>query len=167
MRQLIAAAIAAVSADTEPRPRACLSMSGRDWLNIIGHAAVVDGSGVHRPLFQWDLSHSLLQNESRGYAIALESSLGLHHCCAICPDRRSEESIRLSLSSIRTSITTENHIPERMNHCEIAVLAPVMNEVQFLFASERCKPQAPTRAYSAPLNRGDSREAKNRRVCRH
>ena len=58
-------------------------MSGRDWLNIIGHAAVVDGSGVHRPLFQWVLSHSILQNESRGYAIALESSLGLHHCCAM------------------------------------------------------------------------------------
>src|SRR4029079_12576240 len=109
----IAAAMAAVSADAEPRPRACLSMSGWDWLNTIGHAAGVDGSGVHRPLFQWVLSHSILQNESRGYPITLESSLGLLHCCAMCPDRRSEDSIRLSLSSIRTSINTENHITEK------------------------------------------------------
>ena len=46
-------------------------MSGRDSLNTIGHAAVVGGSGIHRPLFQWDLPQSMLQNESRGYAIAL------------------------------------------------------------------------------------------------
>ena len=128
LRQLIAAAMAAVSADAEPRPRACLSMSGWDWLNTIGHAAGVEGSGVHRPLFQWVLSHSILQNESRGYPITLESSLGLLHCCAMCPDRRSEDSIRLSLSSIRTSINTENHITEKMNHREIAVLAPVMSD---------------------------------------
>jgi hypothetical protein len=71
LRQLIVVAVAVVSADAAPRRRACLSMSGRDSLNTIGHAAVVGGSGIHRPLFQWDLPQSMLQNESRGYAIAL------------------------------------------------------------------------------------------------
>jgi hypothetical protein len=42
--------------------------------------------------------------------------------------------IRLSLSSIRPSISTENPIPEEMDHREIAVRVPVMNEVQFLLA---------------------------------
>ena len=54
----------------------------------------------------------------------------------ICLDR----SIRLSLRSIRPSIGTENPIPEEMDHREIAVRVPVMNEVQFLFPSEPCKP---------------------------
>ena len=49
-------------------------------------------------------------------------------------------SIRLRLSSIRSSIGTENSIPEEMDHREIAVRVPVMNEVQFLFPSEPCKP---------------------------
>src|SRR5256885_2491102 len=48
-------------------------------------------------------------------------------------------SIRLSLSSIRPSIGTEDPIPEEMDHREIAVRVPVMNEVQFLFPSEPCK----------------------------
>jgi len=30
-----------------------------------------------------------------------------------------------------------------MDHREIAVRVPVMNEVQFLFPSERCKPLKP------------------------
>jgi hypothetical protein len=30
-----------------------------------------------------------------------------------------------------------------MDYCEIAVLVLVMNEVQFLFASEPCKPLEP------------------------
>jgi hypothetical protein len=54
----------------------------------------------------------------------------------ICPDRRSEGSIRRSLTSIRPSISTENPIPEEMDHREIAVRVPVMNEVQFLFPSD-------------------------------
>src|SRR6266540_5592847 len=49
-----------------------------------------------------------------------------------------EGSIRLSLSSIRPSIGTKNPIPEEMDHREIAVRVPVMNEMQFLFPSEPC-----------------------------
>src|SRR5881392_2131965 len=40
--------------------------------------------------------------------------------------------------SIWPSIGTENPIPEEMDHREIAVRVPVMNEVQFLFPSEPC-----------------------------
>jgi hypothetical protein len=46
----------------------------------------------------------------------------------------------LALSSFRLSIGTKNPIPEEMDHREIAVRVPVMNEVQFLFPSEPCKP---------------------------
>ena len=45
---------------------------------------------------------------------------------------------RLGLSSVRASIGTEDPIPEEMDHREIAVRVPVMNEVQFLFAFEPC-----------------------------
>jgi CRP/FNR family transcriptional regulator, cyclic AMP receptor protein len=68
LRQWIVAAVAAVSADAEPRRRACLTISGRDPSSTIGRAAVVDGSGVHQPLPHCDLSQSMLQNESRRYA---------------------------------------------------------------------------------------------------
>jgi hypothetical protein len=44
-------------------------------------------------------------------------------------------SIRL-LPNIRTPIGTENPIPKEMDHPEIAVRMPVMNEVQFPFPSE-------------------------------
>jgi len=44
------------------------------------------------------------------------------------------------LCSIRPSIGTENSIPEEMDHREIGVRVPVMNEVKFLFASEPRKP---------------------------
>jgi hypothetical protein len=50
----------------------------------------------------------------------------------ICLDRQSEGFSPLSLHSIRPSIGTENPIPEEMDHREIAVRVPVMNEVQFL-----------------------------------
>jgi hypothetical protein len=40
----------------------------------------------------------------------------------------------------RSSIGTENPIPEEMDHREIAVRVPVMNEVQLLFPSEPRKP---------------------------
>src|SRR5262249_58323938 len=56
-------------------------------------------------------------------------------------------SIRLSLRSIRPSIGTENPIPEEMDHREIAVRVPVMNEMQFLFPSEPCKSLKPRSLY--------------------
>src|SRR5262245_32573089 len=59
----------------------------------------------------------------------------------------SKGSIRLSLSSIRTSIGTKNPIPEEMDHREIAVRVPVMNEMQFLFPSEPCKSLKPRSLY--------------------
>src|SRR6202162_5750552 len=40
----------------------------------------------------------------------------------------------------RVSIGTENPIPEEMDHSEIAVRVPVMNEVQLLFPPEPRKP---------------------------
>ena len=45
-----------------------------------------------------------------------------------------------ALFGIRRSVGTENPIPEEMDHCVVAVRVPVMNEVQFLFPSEPCKP---------------------------
>ncbi len=70
-------------------------------------------------------------------------------------------SIRLSLFSIWPSIGTENSIPEKMDHREIAVCMPVMNKVQFLFASEPCKPLKPRSLYVVFLVK------KNVRVERH
>src|SRR5262249_54361925 len=58
-----------------------------------------------------------------------------------------KRSIRLSLRSIRPSIGTENPIPEEMDHREIAVRVPVMNEMQFLFPSEPCKSLKPRSLY--------------------
>src|SRR5438477_11521927 len=46
----------------------------------------------------------------------------------------------LRLSSIRSSIGTEDSIPKEMDHREIAPRMSVMNEVQLLFPSEPCKP---------------------------
>jgi hypothetical protein len=60
-------------------------------------------------------------------------------------------------SSIRPSIGTENPIPEEMDHREIAVRVPVMNEVQFLFASEPCKPLKPRSLYVVFLVEKDVR----------
>src|SRR5215470_8980662 len=65
----------------------------------------------------------------------------------ICLDRHPKGSIRLSLSSIRPSIGTKNLIPEEMDHREIAVRVPVMNEMQFLFPSEPCKSLKPRSLY--------------------
>src|SRR6059036_14614 len=65
----------------------------------------------------------------------------------ICLDRHPKGSIRLSPSSIRPSIGTENPIPEEMDHREIAVRVPVMNEMQFLFPSEPCKSLKPRSLY--------------------
>jgi hypothetical protein len=49
----------------------------------------------------------------------------------------------LNLARIRISIRAEKPIPEEMNHGEIIVRVPVMNEMQLLFASEPCKPLKP------------------------
>src|SRR4030088_3229109 len=43
----------------------------------------------------------------------------------------------------RTSVGTENPIPEDMDHREIAISVPVMNKVKFLFPSEPSKPLKP------------------------
>ena len=63
----------------------------------------------------------------------------------------------MSLSSIRPSIGTENPIPEEMDHCEIAVRMPMMNEVQFLFTSEPCKSLKPRSIYVVLLVEEDVR----------
>src|SRR3984893_4722358 len=64
-----------------------------------------------------------------------------------CSAKKSLGFERSPLPSIRPSIGTENPIPEEMDHREIAVRVPVMNEVQFLFASEPCKPLHPRSLY--------------------
>src|SRR6516162_7652726 len=71
-------------------------------------------------------------------------------------------SIRLSLRSIRPSIGTENPIPEEMNHREIAVRVPVMNEMQFLFPSEPCKSLKPRSLYVVFLIEKDVRVKRRR-----
>jgi hypothetical protein len=43
-------------------------------------------------------------------------------------------------SASRPPVSTENPIPKEMDHREIAVRVPMMNEVQLLFSSEPCKP---------------------------
>ena len=53
-----------------------------------------------------------------------------------------------------------------MDHCEIAVRMPVMDEVQFLFASEPCKPPKPRSLYVIFLVEKDVR-VKRRRTCEH
>jgi hypothetical protein len=73
-------------------------------------------------------------------------------------------SIRQSLSSIRPSIGTENLIPEEMDHREIGVRVPVMNEVQFLFPSEPRKPLKPRSLYVVFLVKKDVR-VERRRAC--
>jgi hypothetical protein len=66
-------------------------------------------------------------------------------------------SIRLSLFSIRPSISTEDFIPEEMDNRKIAVRVPMMNEVQFLFPSEPCKPLKPRSLYVVFLVEEDVR----------
>ena len=75
-----------------------------------------------------------------------------------------KSSIRLSLSSIRHSIGAEEPIPEEVNHSKIAVRVPVMNEVQFLFPSEPCKPLQPRSLYVVFLVEKDVR-VERRRTC--
>jgi len=68
--------------------------------------------------------------------------------------------------SIWPSIGTENPIPEEMDHREIAVCVPVMNEVQFLFPSEPCKPLKPRSLYVVFLVEKDVR-VEGRRTCNY
>jgi len=51
-----------------------------------------------------------------------------------------------------------------MDHREIAVRVPVMNEVQFLFPSEPCEPLKPRSLYVVFLVEKDVR-VKRRRTC--
>jgi hypothetical protein len=68
----------------------------------------------------------------------------------------------MSPSSIRPSIGTDNPIPEEMDHREIAVRVPMMNEVQFLFPSEPCKPLKPRSVYVVFLVEEDVRVERHR-----
>jgi len=60
------------------------------------------------------------------------------------------------------SIGTENPIPEKMDHCEIAVRVPVMNEVQLLFPSEPRKPLKSRSLYVVFLVEKDVRVERRR-----
>jgi hypothetical protein len=100
----------------------------------------------------------------KAYQINLQRSLIGSEYQPIRGRGQPKGSIRLSLSSIRPSIGTENPIPEEMNHREIAVRVPVMNEVQFLFPSEPCKPVKSRSLYVVFLVEKDMR-VERRRVC--
>jgi hypothetical protein len=65
---------------------------------------------------------------------------------------------------IRPSIGTENLVPEEVNYTKIAIRVTVMNEVQFLLASEPRKPLKPRSLYVIFLVEKDMR-AKRRRAC--
>ena len=68
----------------------------------------------------------------------------------------------LSLCSTRPSIGAEDPIPEEMDHREIAVRVPVMNEMQFLFPSEPCKSLKPRSLYVVFLVEIDMRVERRR-----
>jgi hypothetical protein len=67
-------------------------------------------------------------------AAGVEHDIGYE--CAVEEGTRSRTSIKVGDLSSRSSVGTENSIPKEMNHREIAVRVPVMNEVQLLFPSE-------------------------------
>jgi hypothetical protein len=71
-------------------------------------------------------------------AAGVEHDVGYE--CAVEEGTRSRKSIKVGDLSSRSSVGTENSIPKEMNHREIAVRVPVMNEVQLLFPSEPSKP---------------------------
>src|SRR6516165_1018433 len=62
----------------------------------------------------------------------------------------------------RPSIGTQNPIPEEMDHREIAVRVPVMNEMQVLFPSEPCKSLKPRSLYVVFLVEIDMRVERRR-----
>ena len=67
-------------------------------------------------------------------------------------------------TAIRASIGAENLIPEEVNYTKIAIRVTVMNEVQFLLASEPRKPLKPRSFYVIFLVKKDMR-VKRRRAC--
>ena len=71
----------------------------------------------------------------------------------------------LLCTRIRSSIGTENLIPEEVNY-EIAIRVSVMNEVQFLLASEPRKPLKPRSLYVILLVDKDVR-VKRDRACEY
>ena len=64
------------------------------------------------------------------------------------------------------SIGAEYPIPEEVNNSKIAIRVPVMHEVQFLFASEPCKPLKSRSLYVIFLVEKDMR-VKRRRACEY
>ena len=75
----------------------------------------------------------------------------------ICLDRQFE-----GFHSPESAQHTENPIPEEMDHREIAVRVPVMNEMQFLFLSEPCKSLKPRSLYVVFLVEIDMRVERRR-----
>jgi hypothetical protein len=63
---------------------------------------------------------------------------------------------------IRHSIGTENLVPEEVNYCKIAIRMTVMNEVQFLLASEPRKPLKPRSLHVIFLVEKDMRVKRRR-----
>ena len=108
-------------------------------------------------------ANSLLKcNDGRGRATLTRIRIGTGECRACRRTGLDRKTARLSLSSVRASIGTEDPIPEEMDHREIAVRVPVMNEVQFLFASEPCKPLKPRSLYVVFLVEKDVRVERRR-----
>src|SRR5216683_6496099 len=104
--------------------------------------------------------------DRRGQA-AFDSRSHLERRCGFESDHWvTWESLLSTKPSIRPSIGTENPIPEEMDHREIAVRVPVMNEMQFLFASEPCKPLKPRSLYVVFLVEKDVR-VERRRTCNY
>ena len=112
----------------------------------------------------YDLRHSI-----EGFPSGVDSRSHLERRCGFESDTRwFGKSLLSTKPSIRSSIGTENPIPEEMDHREIAVRVPVMNEVQFLFASEPCKPLKPRSLYVVFLVEKDVRvERRARRTTPH
>jgi hypothetical protein len=74
--------------------------------------------------------------------------------------QRAHASTACSLcTGIRPSISTENPIPEEVNYTKIAIHVTVMNKVQFLPASEPCKPLKSRSVYVILLVEEDVRDA--------
>jgi hypothetical protein len=110
----------------------------------------------------YDLRHSI-----EGFPSGVDSRSHLERRCGFESDTRwFGKSLLSTKPSIRPSIGTENPIPEEMDHREIAVRVPVMNEVQFLFASEPCKPLKPRSLYVVFLVEKDVR-VERRRTCNY
>ena len=80
----------------------------------------------------------------------------------ICLDRQSEGFHSPDSAQHPASIGTENPIPKEMDHREIAVRVPVMNEMQFLFPSEPCKSLKPRSLYVVFLIEKDVRVERRR-----